>query len=362
MTWLLFIIFILLFITLDIKYQSNFIFLLYIGLFLLIGFRENLGWDYDVYRKFYDYPTLGLSGHFGQYFLYYISILKKINLTSQSLFFTITFFKIITIGYISTKLLKKYRTLPLFYYMINTFLFARDLGNLRQSISETFYLLFIYFFIIKKYKYAFLLQCGGLFHKSFFLANFYLINTRKKLTKKIRIKILFCTILLSYFFKDYFLKISEIILIKLLPKYIQYLYTNKFGNFYNLKTLGYIIPLTIISVITISCEDKVKLKIKNTFIILNNIYFFTIISLWAVSFLPSTISRIVYYPMQVYMFLLPLLMEESKINKKVKLYIKIITFILLVGFVVEFIFGENNKNSNRNRSLRFNFQLIQINK
>lgn len=357
MNWFLFLFLILVCIFFDIKKRNRIVYFLYIILFLSIGFREGLGWDYDTYKKFYEEPTLGLSKHFGEYFTFYITILKNLKMTSQALFLFTTFFKVLVVVYISNKLLKKYRTLPLFFYMINTFLFARDLGNLRQSIGETLYILFIYIYIIRKRKKGILYQIGGLFHNSFFLANIYLFLgiILKKIKKEVKIYMLIIVMIISYTLKNKILFLIEYILNKISPKYVHYLFTDTFGNFYNLKTLGYIIPLTLLSIIAICAEDKIN-KNKTEYIVFENIYYLSILSLWGVSFLPSTISRVTYYPMQVYIFLFPLLLENKK-NSIKKILVLIIMMILSIGFIVEFAFGEKSSYSSRNRELRYNFKI-----
>lgn len=361
MEWSLFLIITIILVFLDTLKRKNLTYILLFILFMTIGFRYRVGWDFDNYVRFYNSPLKTYLKD--KYFIELMLLLKNNKLDSQTLFFTVTFIKNFTIFYISNKLVR-YRSISIYLYLTITYFFGRDLSNLRQSLAESCFLWILYIVIIKKKYIGLLFNLGGNFHNSLLPANLFLIASFFRIEKKRKYIILILSIVLGIFIEKFFRIIMNLISGTEYYKYMYYLEEKNFHNF--LTPLSFLYMVFIIISTLIFIENGVIKKRVETLKKIENIYLVSLAYLLSVVKLQGPVARLGYYGLLCYIFIFPIHFESILRGKKTKE--KNLKKILMIGILVcygglflgEFVVGEKEYiTSSYNRVLRFKFKIFK---
>lgn len=292
-----------------------------IVLCVFIGFRVDVGYDYDNYRKIFNmvkelsfYELLNFK--YAEIGYTYVNVLIS---NFYVVIFVIAVFNIV----VKYNILKKMSAYPFFSLCIYLSYSLLDLefGKIRSAIVTTFVLLSIFYLKEKKFfKFIMSIIIGFFFHKSILLTIIFPFIKEKNYKFKYYVYIF----LASYFFRGIITKI--ILEISNISKYIYdkisyYEYLNQGNSFlYMGINLSLLIRITIFIFLY-----KNRKKFNNFDMKLMNIYYFGIIMYVLFSSIPE-LTRISNYFRIVEIILIPNILKDKK-NITFKLFFLILFFL-----------------------------------
>ncbi len=367
MNWIILITLIITMTYLDIKYSKKLTIIILMFLYLLLGFRDKLGWDYDTYVHFYDnfnyyYKELRYFEESG--FVFLISLIKKGGLSSQIQFLIPLMLKVTVIVLILKN--NRYRSFGLLLYLALPMFAIRDFSNIRQSLAESIFLYSLYLYTIRNdKKYLFFMLIGPLFHKASILNILYIPFLLIPIKIKSQLQILFTTLvgmigflLPSILERDkYFLRsfIGE--------QYIDYFLDPeipKLVNFSGTFKGTFISYITIIIFYILITKKKEKVYNKN----LKAYYLTFLVGFWMYLLcarLPYPIARLSYFGLQSLIIIFPkILVKQNLKHHKLNYYHLFFWFVVLI-FLTELVLKGivlNTDESLTNKALKFNFTLL----
>ncbi|CAK2409514.1 putative EpsG-like glucosyltransferase [Vibrio crassostreae] len=367
MIWSIFICIAILLSLLDVTFKNKITMFLFTIFFLLLGFRDQLGWDFDTYVKYYedfDYYYMEQSRLNEIGFIFLLSILNSIGASAQAQFLLATTIKVFTYIYILGK--EKYRTLSLLLYLAIPFLAIRDFSNIRQTFGECIFLLSLYF--AGKYGKKLLVfnSISVIFHTASLLSMIYAPFLWVHRLKKSTLVIISVFISLFGYVMPFVLSkfVSGLTFFPIFNKLIIYTVATDIPKLVN--TTG-TLKGTLILYVFIWVSLMIMIRFKDCLIYRENRFFYSsfIIGSWMYFMcanLPYPIARIAYYGLASMPILLVMVLSSFKVNKFHKQCILAFIICSLFMFYGQLIYKANTSNSiesQENKALRFNFELIQ---
>lgn len=311
---------------LEIKIGTKLIILLeLLILCIFIGFRVDIGYDYENYQKIFN-MVKELSFHELLKFQYaeigytYINVLMS---NFYMVIFSVAVFNII----IKYNVLKKISAYPFFSMCIYLSYSLLDLefGKIRTAIATTFVLLSIFYLKEKKLlKFIISILIGFCFHKSILLIIIFPFIKEKLLKFKYYIYIF----LSAYFFRDITIKI--ILEVSKISKYVYdkisyYEYLNQGNNF---LYMGINLSL-ILRVIIFIILYKNRKNFKSFDIKLMNIYYFGIIIYILFSSIPELTRISNYYRIVEIILIANILKDKKSITSKLLFLILFFSYSIM---------------------------------
>jgi hypothetical protein len=146
------------------KFENPFSLILLVVMIFVGGFRDHIGWDYNMYVTWYINKTRDENVEFG--FLSIMKIFRYLNLHYTFLFFFFSFFTYL-FGYLAIKKYTKKTLLPLILYFLIPVLFLQSFTYIRQFLSVTIAFYAFSLLLERKYlSYLLLMMLGIVIHYS----------------------------------------------------------------------------------------------------------------------------------------------------------------------------------------------------